>query len=229
MRLLPAQFNCDYTLPWDAQLQPAPFPPSRSSLESYGWDSYVGIAFTSGNWTQTADALSSHVDIPVSRSCVQPVWAVHFDQERPSYGHCCSTNAPYTGFRLELWDHETAQCGRLLASRYFEKPACSGAWQAPMQGVQSCGKNCRFLGYFGDLMFTVDTYDRWGDRTEGECSLLSFDPPAEAELTPLGSFTLFILVMLAIGALVGVWRLIVASCNGICTWFAQRYGRRSLH
>ena len=225
MRLLPAQFNCDYTLPWDAQLQPAPFPPSRSSLESYGWDSYVGIAFTSGNWTQTADALSSHVDIPVSRSCVQPVWAVHFDQERPSYGHCCSTNASYTGFRLELWRRPN----RLLASRYFEKPACSGAWQAPMQGWWSCGRNCRFLGYFGDLMFTVDTYDRWGDRTEGECSLLSFDPPAEAELTPLGSFTLFILVMLAIGALVGVWRLIVASCNGICTWFAQRYGRRSLH
>ena len=202
MRLLPAQFNCDYTLPWDAQLQPAPFPPSRSSLKSYGWDSYVGIAFTSGNWTQTGDALFSHVDIPVSRSCVQPVSAAHFDQERPSYGHCCSTNASYTGFRLELLDHETVQPDRLLASRYFEKPACSGAWQAPMQGVKNCGKGCTFLGYFGDLMFTVDTYDRWGDRTEGECSLLSFDPPAEAGLTPLGFTLLVILVTLVTLALV---------------------------
>ena len=121
------------------------------------------------------------------------------------------------------------QADRLLASRYFEKPACSGAWQAPMQGVHSCGKNCIFLGYFGDLMFTVDTYDRWGDRTEGERSLLSFDPPAEAELTPLGMFTIVILFVLALAAGVGVWCLFVACRNATCTWLAQRYGSRSLH
>jgi len=71
-----------------------------------------------------------------------------------------------------------------------------------MQGVQSCGKSCEFLGYFGDLMFTVDTYDRWGDRTEGECSLLSFDPPAVTEETPLGFMLRGMLVMLVVLAIV---------------------------
>ena len=97
-----ASFQCNATVPWDAELQSSPFPQARSSLRPYGWDSYVayglwcairrysyvGITFTGGTWTQTEDWHSKHMDIQISHRCVQPESSAQTVEAQPSYRHC---------------------------------------------------------------------------------------------------------------------------------------------